>query len=830
MATRRVSPWCSIVILGSALALLAPEARAQNLVPNPGFEGSGGLSLPIGTGSVNAPSGVPDSWRAFAVNGAIDLEVVPVAAGELAEGSPATNAVLFRVNAYGADQGFDDDNGRFPIAPGVKYQATFYVKSANADGSNQTFNFGFPLFTPAGAYMGVEPGGQGGLVATAAWQLVTAPEFVGPAGVGQGHISWRCVADGGEDAILLALPTVPAPQVSFPTALVCTRRGDEVELSWTNNEAYDSLKILRDGAELASLAPAATSYVDAGVPEGAHTYQVLATVGATSDGPTCEVTVYVIAVGTAVSVDLGAADVEEGLANTQRQDGGDGETTPATCGPEGDLRDARSNWGTEDPTPDFPDGNLYFNVTDPAVKAQLSFLLEVTVFDDPALSGTSIFLQYTNKNSTGPADIPNTFYPLENPPARTLAGSNAWVTLTWEIANAGFRSFMQGSSDFRLVVAESRRICVDKARLTYLPLPYDLVCRRKVGGVELTWANAGPYDGIAILRNGSEIASLEGSATAYLDEDPPAGEVAYQVLAVSGTAREGPSCSISVFIVPAGTRVAIDFGETNVEEGLANTQAGDGTDGENEYVVCGPEGGERPARSNWADADPTPDFPDTIFYFSVTDEAVKSQPSFRLRVTVYDDPLRAGAGLYLQYTNQDAAGPGDIPNTFYPLQDPPVRTLGGTDAWVELTWDIEDAGFRNFQQGTSDFRLGVTDGGRVCIDKVELFYPSGEIVPEKPTFHRGDANADGGLDLSDGVFVLNYLFLGGPTPGCLEAANANDDGGLDLSDGVFILNYLFLGGPAPPAPGPVGEPCGPDPEGSPSDLGCETYAPCGTGA
>jgi hypothetical protein len=326
-----------------------------------------------------------------------------------------------------------------------------------------------------------------------------------------------------------------------------------------------------------------------------------------------------------------------------------------------------------------------------------------------------------------------------------------------------------------------------------------------------------------VLRGDAEIATLDATATSYLDEDPPEGTLTYQVLAVAGSAQGGPSCSITVYVVSDGTGVSIDLDQANVEQGLTTTQTEDGTDGENEYVLCGPAGDQRGARSNLGPDDSTPD---PNFYFAVTDAAMKSQASFRLRATVYDDPARAGAGLYLQYTNQDSTGPADIQNTFYPLESPPVVALGGTDAWVEMTWDIENAGFRSFMQSTADFRLGVTDGGRICIDKVELFYPSGEIVPPEPTFHRGDSNADGKLDLSDGIYALNYLFTGGSAPPCLEAANANDDAKLDISDAVYVLGYLYLGSDAPPAPGPLPDPCGPDPEGSPTYLGCEAYTPC----
>jgi hypothetical protein len=82
------------------------------------------------------------------------------------------------------------------------------------------------------------------------------------------------------------------------------------------------------------------------------------------------------------------------------------------------------------------------------------------------------------------------------------------------------------------------------------------------------------------------------------------------------------------------------------------------------------------------------------------------------------------------------------------------------------------------------------------------------------------------VDLSDAVFDLNYLFSSGKEPGCLEAANANDDPRIDLSDAVYLLQGLFLGGPLPPPPGPPPAPCGRDGPVTPSALGCGVYAHC----
>ncbi len=67
-------------------------------------------------------------------------------------------------------------------------------------------------------------------------------------------------------------------------------------------------------------------------------------------------------------------------------------------------------------------------------------------------------------------------------------------------------------------------------------------------------------------------------------------------------------------------------------------------------------------------------------------------------------------------------------------------------------------------------------------------------------FRRGDCNDDGAVDISDGVCILTWLFLGGATPGCVAVTNTNGDEHADISDATYVLNHLFLGGPAPVAP------------------------------
>ena len=67
-------------------------------------------------------------------------------------------------------------------------------------------------------------------------------------------------------------------------------------------------------------------------------------------------------------------------------------------------------------------------------------------------------------------------------------------------------------------------------------------------------------------------------------------------------------------------------------------------------------------------------------------------------------------------------------------------------------------------------------------------------------FLRGDANLDLRINIADTIWMLSYLFSGGPMPQCKAAANSNGDDRINIADPVYSLNWLFRGGPAPPPP------------------------------
>ena len=69
--------------------------------------------------------------------------------------------------------------------------------------------------------------------------------------------------------------------------------------------------------------------------------------------------------------------------------------------------------------------------------------------------------------------------------------------------------------------------------------------------------------------------------------------------------------------------------------------------------------------------------------------------------------------------------------------------------------------------------------------------------------------------------MLEFLFIGGDTPECLDAVDVNDDGVLTLSDPLYLLEFLFT---LAPEPLPPFQTAGLDP--TPTDpFGCLNLAP-----
>ena len=106
--------------------------------------------------------------------------------------------------------------------------------------------------------------------------------------------------------------------------------------------------------------------------------------------------------------------------------------------------------------------------------------------------------------------------------------------------------------------------------------------------------------------------------------------------------------------------------------------------------------------------------------------------------------------------------------------------------------------------GPNQLRNELTHRGEARFVSVEprQFEPAVMEIVVDQTFFRGDSDDNGSVALTDAVYTLNFLFLGGPRPPCMDAADADDDAEIAISDPILTLTTLFLGGGQLAAPYP----------------------------
>jgi hypothetical protein len=120
--------------------------------------------------------------------------------------------------------------------------------------------------------------------------------------------------------------------------------------------------------------------------------------------------------------------------------------------------------------------------------------------------------------------------------------------------------------------------------------------------------------------------------------------------------------------------------------------------------------------------------------------------------------------------------------------------LSGAAGALEVEWFNADDGSgpiaaEGIAGGAVGFRVFVAPFFGAAV-----LYIHSPAPPPAVEFHRGDANADGSLDIGDAVYTLLHIFKGTPPVlPCRHAADVQDDGRINIADAVAFLAYVFLG-------------------------------------
>ncbi len=164
----------------------------------------------------------------------------------------------------------------------------------------------------------------------------------------------------------------------------------------------------------------------------------------------------------------------------------------------------------------------------------------------------------------------------------------------------------------------------------------------------------------------------------------------------------------------------------------------------------------------------------------------------------------------LQYAGYDFTG--TIADTY-----PADYTVGGEFSpgyvrvgavWFPPVEDMPPAGSGPIAKVL--FNVTATEETTTVIDLLDIcvytpttgssIYPAvtdGTVTIVDVQYVCGDADGNGIINISDAVFLISYIFGGGPAPDPLCVGDCDGNGIVNISDAVYLIAYIFGGGPAP---------------------------------
>ena len=315
---------------------------------------------------------------------------------------------------------------------------------------------------------------------------------------------------------------IDEPRAPSVTGLVC-----EEGLSWSNPLAYDEIRVLRDEELIATLDGTATGYADAARPEGLSVYEVVGSLaGFESEAAICIVggewgyevpDVVVRSDATRVEVPIFATNLAPAVNFDMHLDISD---APLELVEDIDL----SLEGTlSDVDPEVAIMGIGFHGV-PSVGVIYDALPPVNpgrILREGVRQPIFRFL----------FDVPEPLEPGSVYPMEILEGILS-IKRGTRLEPIALSFFIPG--EIRVVDADdSPAAILDLAGAPIGGGDGAIAAGGPEGrGIRLTWKNARLFEALRVERNGEAIAELSGDAEVYLDENLPAGNYTYRVVAL----------------------------------------------------------------------------------------------------------------------------------------------------------------------------------------------------------------------------------------------------------------------------------------------------------
>jgi hypothetical protein len=140
-------------------------------------------------------------------------------------------------------------------------------------------------------------------------------------------------------------------------------------------------------------------------------------------------------------------------------------------------------------------------------------------------------------------------------------------------------------------------------------------------------------------------------------------------------------------------------------------------------------------------------------------------------------------------------GPAEIQRA--PTSLPQISPQTGSRQGYQLVTDVLD-GFGG-ESESDNYRIPVNSGGQPSAIGLSgsgsWGVQAGYVLAIRVI--RGDVNADGIINVGDIVYLVSYLYKGGPQPCPVEAGDVTLDRIVNVGDIVYLVSYLYKGGPPP---------------------------------